>query len=229
MTHFRARAADIVRAAAGAARRFALPASCLGCGAPVDVELLCDNCLTLLVPRLRAMRLPTTHEPRDAHYALILDGPSRALVHALKFEQVTRAAELLAERATPVARLTGAGSCDVAVAVPLHATRRRERGYNQSLVLATALSRRLGPEVLEGALMRRRPTCSQTGLDRPGRLRNVRGAFAAAPEKVAGRRVLLIDDVVTTGATLAEASDALLRAGAAGVAAFAAAGRPETG
>lgn len=99
--------------------------------------------------------------------------------------------------------------------VPLHAAKRRERGYNQSHLLSLGVSRLTGIEVARGALVRSRNTSSQAGLDGERRLVNMRGAFrAAGDERIAGRHVILIDDVVTTGATLAECAGALRAAGA---------------
>jgi ComF family protein len=218
-------------AALGALRRFVMPASCHSCGAPVDSELLCVPCRATLVPWLRTSALPDTREgaPGVAAYALGFDGAARALVHALKFEGVRRAADLFVARVAGVALLAGAGSCDVVVPVPLHRVRERERGYNQSAVLAGGLAARFDLPVADGALLRVRPTRSQTGLSRAGRLENVTGAFRTRSRELTGASVLLVDDVVTTGATLAAASLALLEGGADGVTCFAPAGRPETG
>ena len=167
--------------------------------------------------------------PCECFYALELDGPARALVHALKFEGFSRAAVALVERTVPTARLVGAGSCDVAVPVPLYSTRLRERGFNQADKLCRALGRRLGVPLDPSLLLRTRSTRPQTGLDRARRRSNVRGAFASSARLRPGTRVLLVDDVVTTGTTLREATGALLEAGAAGVVPFAPTGRPETG
>jgi ComF family protein len=220
---------DAARAAAGALRRFVLPACCRACGAPVDLDLLCDACRAELVPTVHALRLPAATGPAVAFFALPLDGPARALVHGLKFEGVFRAAEALAGPSVPVCRLIGAGACDVAVPVPLHTARQRERGYNQSALLTRALASALRVRQEPRALARRLATAPQTGLERAQRLRNVRSAFAPGQGAVSGRRVLLVDDVVTTGATLAAAARTLLDAGAASVTAFAPTGRPETG
>lgn len=102
---------------------------------------------------------------------------------------------------------------DAVLAVPLHPRRLRTRGFNQSVELARAL-RGCGP-LLFGALCRTRDTPQQQGLGREARRVNVRGAFTVRrPETVRGLRLALVDDVVTTGSTLAAATDALLAAGA---------------
>ncbi len=101
------------------------------------------------------------------------------------------------------------------VPVPLHAAKRRERGYNQSRLLSVGVSRLTGLEVAAGALRRRENTPPQAGLDGKRRQENVRNAFEAAGGRpLAGRHVILVDDVVTTGATLAECALAVRAAGA---------------
>ena len=107
-------------------------------------------------------------------------------------------------------------SVDVVVPVPLHWRRRRTRGYDQAALLAKQVSRALGVPLSLRALRRTRPTPRQAGLSRRERLRNVRHAFSCRP-LVGAPRVLLIDDVSTTGATLAAAAGALAAAGAADV------------
>lgn len=101
------------------------------------------------------------------------------------------------------------------VAVPLHRARRRERGFNQSRLLARELGRRRGIAVLRGALVKLRHTPPQARLRAAERERNVVGAYAVArPEKVRGKIVVLVDDVTTTGATLRACARALVDAGA---------------
>ncbi len=97
--------------------------------------------------------------------------------------------------------------------VPLHVSRLRARGYNQALELARPLARALHLTLLPSALQRSRATAAQTGLDRPGRRRNVRGAFRVTPGAQLPAHVAVLDDVLTTGATAAECARVLLRAG----------------
>jgi len=102
--------------------------------------------------------------------------------------------------------------------VPLHSSRLREREFNQSLLLADRLNRRLGLPLSYGNLIRRRPTQSQTELTRSARLKNLRRAFfLLCPEEVSGKRILLVDDVFTTGTTVNECAKALRKASAADV------------
>jgi ComF family protein len=104
------------------------------------------------------------------------------------------------------------------VPVPLHPRRRRERGFNQAELLALALARGTGLEVSPGLLVRRRDTSSQAGLSAASRRRNVTGAFAARHRpRLVGRTLVLVDDVITTGATAAACARVLKQAGAAEV------------
>ncbi|MDD4025695.1 MAG: ComF family protein [Kiritimatiellae bacterium] len=104
---------------------------------------------------------------------------------------------------------------DAVAPVPLYPARRRERSYNQAAVLARELAGRIGRRCETAALIRIRHTATQTALDAPRRRANMRGAFEAArPERVRHRRILLVDDVMTTGATLNECARVLKKAGA---------------
>jgi competence protein ComFC len=105
---------------------------------------------------------------------------------------------------------------DLLVPVPLHPHRQRARGYNQSLLLAREISRRLELPLAAEALVRRRDTPPQAkAVEADARRRNVADAFDCRPRAVAGRRVLLVDDVTTTGATLDACARALLAEGGA--------------
>ncbi|MFQ5801790.1 MAG: ComF family protein [Candidatus Methylomirabilales bacterium] len=121
---------------------------------------------------------------------------------------------LMADRAT---HLFGHSTIDAVVPVPLHRKRERERGFNQAEILASVVARRLRRPVLRKTLQRIRPTLPQTGKPRE-RARNVRGAFAVGnPAKIKNRSLLLVDDVLTTGATVNECAKVLMKAGARGV------------
>lgn len=140
----------------------------------------------------------------------------REAIHQLKFGGRVALArplgDLLAEGAGLDLSVEG---IDGVVPVPLHARRQAERGFNQAELLARRLARRWRRPFLPRLLVRTRWTRPQTELDEAERRRNVRGAFRVLdPEAVAGRHLLLVDDVLTTGSTVAEASRALLAAGA---------------
>jgi len=155
------------------------------------------------------------------------DGVLRGLVHLLKYDGVRPAArklgEILAAGAAAIAGQVSAAEI-LLVPVPLHRHRQGERGFNQAEMIAAHARPRLPPllgrdvRVETGALIRRRPTDSQVGLTLQQRQEQMRGCFeVAAPARVKGRGVLLVDDVLTTGATASECARVLLRAGAAGV------------
>jgi ComF family protein len=140
----------------------------------------------------------------------------RAAIHALKYRGKRRLAARLADELLAVAGVRDLLSADaVLVPVPLHPRRRRQRGFNQSALLARALGARTGLPVVE-ALRRRRDTDAQTGLSAAARRANVRGAFVARvpPALLRGRPVVMVDDVVTTGATATACARALAGAGA---------------
>lgn len=157
------------------------------------------------------------------------EGTMRRLIHLLKYEGMGPVASVLGSRLAPqVAAITKAvGRKVLVVPVPLHRSKRRERGFNQAQLLARATIRavrRLEPtaelQLSAGLLERRRATESQAGLSTHQRRRNLRGAFFVSEksaEKIAGRDVLLIDDIYTTGATARACSQALVKAGAAHV------------
>ena len=106
---------------------------------------------------------------------------------------------------------------DCIVPIPLNPHRRRERGYNQSAFLGFALGLQTGLAYIPSALRRTRNTRSQVGLNAEERHRNLDGAFSARADRISGRTVLLLDDVMTTGATLRNATMALLQSGASQV------------
>jgi ComF family protein len=147
------------------------------------------------------------------------EGSLRTVLHALKYTRRRRLAARLADALLAEPAVQGLlGPDALLVAVPLHPRRRRERGFNQSELIARALGRRTGLPVLTRALTRRRDTPPQAGLSAAERRRNVAAAFATrACPALCGRTVILVDDVLTTGATARACAAALRRAGAAAV------------
>jgi len=151
-----------------------------------------------------------------ARQATIWSEPMPMLIHALKFRSITEVrwpfADLLVRL---IEREMGPAPWDLIAPVPLHRTRERERGFNQSALIAKALGGRLGWPVYTRAVRRHRATKTQTHLGRKDRLDNVSGAFSCPrSETIRDKRVLLIDDVHTTGATMRAAAQALRDAGA---------------
>lgn len=224
--------------------RWLLPPACLLCREPVPASdgdaLACGVCRSRWVP-VTPPWCERCGQPRDGELecricpdwpagfgpvrsAVGLTESARRAVHLLKYQGWWRLGESLALAMRRLEPLAGA---DVLVPVPLGAARRRQRGYNQSAELARPLGALVGVPVAEAALARVRETATQTRLAPDARRANLAGAFRAGAG-VRGRRVVLVDDVFTTGATLQEAAAALLAAGALRVEAvtFARARRP---
>ena len=204
----------------------ALPPTCVGCRR--DGTALCPECEARLngrrgLPPGSPIGLPS-HVPLPlvAHeWCVGYAGMGRPAIHALKYGGERRLAEPLG-RAMARRWREVAGAGDLLVHVPVHASRLRERGYDQAELLAVAAGRDLGLPVVR-ALERRRATVRQSELDRTARADNLADAFAvrdAARDAVRGRWVVLVDDVMTTGATLSEAASVLMRAGTVAVSAL---------
>ncbi len=207
------------------------PALCLGCdhrlGPRSDALPLCGPCEQRLprasqtVIRERLASLPAAAGVfRAAHGLWVFDdgGTVQRLQHLLKYGNRPTLARDLGRRLGRALLFDGTQpTYDAVVPIPLARPRALERGYNQSASLALGLAAALGQTgvVQPDALVRSRATRSQTALSRSARWRNVAGAFhVREPEALAGRRVLLVDDVLTTGATLTAAAHALRAAGA---------------
>lgn len=212
-----------------------LPPHCCGCGKPVAALWWCPDCERNL-PRIRPPCCELCSQPfegaagpsfvcpnchgRPFHFscavaAVSSRGAVRELIHGLKYGRQIWAARplaLLAAEGLADPRLR-ADPPDVIVPVPLHPLRRRERGYNQSEILAREIGRLSGLPV-ETMLRRVRPTTTQTHFDRRARMRNLRGAMGLRHNSpVKPLNILLVDDVLTTGSTLDECARVLLEAG----------------
>jgi ComF family protein len=177
---------------------------CEKCGEPNTPARLCSKCRAqpLQIEKIRSV-------------ALFL-GPLRQGIHRFKYERLAGLADpfgaLLADywRANLLA-------ADWLVPVPLHPSRERDRGYNQSNLLAQRLAAKVGLPVSAHGLRRTRVTAVQMELNAAQRKDNVAGAFACDDVRLRGARVIVIDDVCTTGATLDACAEALLKTGAASV------------
>lgn len=218
---------NVLERASRVALDLLFPARCALCGR--NGALLCDACVAgLPVPAgdrcptcsVRAERSALCRHCAEAPPAFsslrsgyVMEGGARRLAHELKYEGLTSLAEPMARLIAPLAPR----GCDAVIGVPLHRGRERSRGYNQSAELARHVAREIGVPYLRRALVRVRATAPLAKtMRREERRAIVAGAFAARP-LVGGLRVLLVDDVATTGATLDAASGALRAAGAAGV------------
>jgi ComF family protein len=140
------------------------------------------------------------------------EGPVEHAVHRFKYEGWRRLAEPLAQLLAERLVVEGVAARWV-VAVPLHPSRMRQRGFNQADLLSRELRRRLALGAPPGVLVRTRETPPQVGHDRRWRLSNVRGAFAWQGDDLMGESILIVDDVATTGATLDACASALRAAG----------------
>lgn len=191
---------------------------CLLCLEPIAARPICAGCERDLPWRGSQNRGAIgSAAPRFATFSYAF--PIRQLVAQAKFSDGVGIASLLGQLMAenpPETDLAGFVVC----ALPIAYARHVQRGYNQAWLLAQAVARGLGLVLLPAPVLRRTHTRPQRELGRRARYRNLRGAFRASPA-VAGQRILLIDDVLTTGATFHCATRALLRAGAVQVVAWA--------
>jgi len=195
--------------------------ACLSAPEPLAAEFFCVSCRTPF----------QNHFPLDADGRCAMcrsglrgfdfaycfgayEGTLRELIHLYKYSRMRPLARPLGNLLA--AALPRDQAFDAVVAVPLHWLRKWQRGFNQSELLARGIARRCGIPVRH-PVRRRRATRAQAGLSNTRRRENVAGAFAAKPGKVRGMRILLVDDVMTTGATASACARALKQAGAQSV------------
>jgi len=233
------RAAGAVRGVLRSALDLALPRLCPACRETVEGRGLCASCWSKLSfitrPYCERLGIPFVYDPgpgilsmeaiadppsyNRARAAVRFDEISRALVHALKYGDRLDLAPMMGRWVAQAGRELLADA-DALVPVPLHWRRQWARRFNQSAMLAATISAASGVPIAAGALKRVKATVQQVGLSRAERGDNIQGAFRV-PETgkaaVAGRRLVLIDDVLTSGATVEGCARALLRAGAANV------------
>lgn len=182
------------------------PPLCGTCGLPLsgrDGMTECVNC-RMLRPRYRLARSIFTYS-----------GPAESIVHSFKYEGNYFLGPRLLKRAINRDWFPAdLGGYDSVVPVPLHSRRRRDRGFNQAAMLGRVISRDRQLILLRDALRRERNTPKQASLSRSKRRENVKRAFIQGRQEVKGQKVLLVDDVMTTGATAGECARTLSRGGA---------------
>ena len=230
------RIAAPLRTIFGRALDVALPTLCPSCREPVDGNGLCAKCWSRLTPiappYCERLGVPFAYDPgpgvlsieaisdppayHRARAAVRFDDVARSLVHALKYGDRLDLAPVMGRWMARAGRELLADA-DALVPVPLHWRRLWARRFNQSAHLAKAISSGSGVPLAENALRRVKPTVQQVGLSQAERATNVQGAFRVPPDgkaEVAGRNLILIDDVLTSGATVDACARSLLRAGA---------------
>lgn len=225
------------RSLANTALEIIFPPVCVGCRRVGEV--LCGSCHARLKPvpepvcsRCGRQLTDAVEQPElcqecrrepapvtQTRAALLYREPVDTFIHRFKYDGYFALAK-------PFASVMVAGwpewhiPPDLIVPVPLHPRRERHRGFNQALLLAKPLAEATGLAVDSAALRRVRHTIPQVGLGPNERAENVRNAFAAVSTRIKGRHILLVDDVLTTGATMRAAAEALLASGAASVSAY---------
>jgi len=217
----------------------ALPTLCPSCRELVGGDGLCGACWAKLspieAPYCERLGIPFAYDPgpgvlsmeaisdppayHRARAAVRYDDVARTMVHALKYGDRLDLAPAMGRWMARAGRSLLDGA-DALVPVPLHWRRLWARRFNQSMLLAQSIARESGIPVADGALKRVKATAQQVGLSQSERALNVQGAFRVPPDtkaEVAGRRLVLVDDVLTSGATTDACARALLRAGAGNV------------
>lgn len=183
--------------------RYLTPPWCSRCGAPQSQEGICFHCVQ--------------HPPSlgTARSVFAYKEPLRGLIHQWKFNDHPELFYFFARQMFLFSQLYfSTESWDTITAVPLHPSKERERDYNQSRLLAEALGKSLDISFSTKILRRIRDTQPQSELSQMSRRKNVKSAFCAAPDLASGKKILLIDDLFTTGATLSQCAFSLKEAGA---------------
>lgn len=237
------RAAQYARATARQAMRFLFPVGCATCGVSLTddpIPYFCSPCWNTITPlpstRCSRCSYPfvspaaTSHTPHQVCWACRKWPPSftkawtlypyvsplREALHLFKYGRKVALADPLARLI--INQFPACESFDMIIPVPLHIDRLREREFNQSLLLADRIGHHFGLRVSCTDLVRLHPSPQQTALRRKERLKNLRGAFAVPqPSSINGKRILLIDDVLTTGTTVNECAKVLRKAGSSDV------------
>jgi ComF family protein len=213
---------------------FVLPPHCITCGNYLsqkerivcdvcwdNLEVLpspfCPDCMTFLEKGMLSCRVCYEKNNLCSVRSIgVFDAYFQKLIHGFKYQQKITLGQRLGKRlGEKLIEDKAASEFNCIIPVPLHSVRKRERGFNQSEILAQELSDLTHIPVLKKVLKRTRNTKDQTKLTPEERIENVKGAFSLrAPEAIEGKRIILVDDVMTTGATLGECALVLKEAGA---------------
>lgn len=217
------------------ARELLFPSFCILCRNPAEMGLpVCPDCLSRMEfisakcglcgepftgeVSERLCRDCMTEKPHfdKARAWLKFQEPVIGIIHSFKYQRQFQFLDWMAQGLSQLFQTEFAGQkFDMLIPVPLHWQRLMQRGYNQAFILARPMSRKLKIPLRPGALTRARNNPPQVGLTRPQRKENIKKVFAVKnPKMVSGKNILLVDDVITTGATVDEAAKVLRKAGA---------------
>lgn len=220
------------------ARELLFPSFCALCTNPAEMGMpLCPDCLSrmeFISARCGLCGEPFSGEPAErlckdcmtekphfekARAWLKFQEPVTGIVHGFKYQRQFQFLDWMARGLCRLFQKEFAGQkFDMLVPLPMHWQRLMQRGYNQALILARPISQKLKIPLRTGTLVRVRNNPPQVGLTRPARKQNIKKVFAVKnPKMVSGKNILLIDDVITTGATVDEAARVLRKAGAESV------------
>lgn len=194
------------------------PPYCCKCGIPMESHsFFYNNNNNALCSECKLGRLNFVDKVRSI---AVFEGSMRGIIHLFKYKSKLALAhyisELTIDRIIDNEEFTGViKDNECIIPVPLYKRKKREREYNQAEVIAKGINRYLGKQYLSNCLFRRKNTISQSNLDKKQRMLNVKNVFAVYSNgEIAGKKILLIDDVFTTGATINECAKVLLEAGA---------------
>ncbi len=202
---------------------FIFPPACIACNNLLNEneKTVCANCLSSLegVPEheLKLSSAPKIDINKIVSLYRFIEGETlQKLVHALKYEKFKSVGVLFGKLLGDKIKQNKSIQYQYVIPVPLHISKKRDRGYNQSYYIAKGVAESLGADVLEKCLIRTRFTQTQTKLDIHERRENVKQAFRLNKkytDKITGKNIVLVDDVITTGATIVECMKVLKSAG----------------
>jgi ComF family protein len=204
---------------------FVLPNSCISCQASITAQekYLCQKCSGMLEPYRdthpwQQERISNGTIDNSLSAFWFREGtPIQPLLHAMKYSKMKGVGIMLGGELGKIIASRSNAHFDLIIPVPLHKAKYRDRTYNQSEYIAKGVSQILNTETVNDCVIRTRFTGTQTKLSKPERKENVRGAFEVNPkyaDNLRGKNIILVDDVITTGATILECASALKKASA---------------